>query len=163
MIKFFNPKKTLKNFNDRQKLCMYWRREWVIERKWRFLRQHRHFYSLRVIFWWLILCINLTSHGVTRLNIIYGCVCEGFVLFCFVFNEIMQVRPEQLPFHFPLLCIGEGNGNPLQCSCLENPRDRGIWWASVYGILQSQTRLTRLSSSSSSIWIGGFGILPSAM
>ena len=46
--------------------------------------------------------------------------------------------------------FGEGNGNPLQCSCLENPRDRGAWWAAVYGVTQSQTRLKRLSSSSSS-------------
>ena len=45
---------------------------------------------------------------------------------------------------------GEGNGNPLQCSCLENPRDRGAWWAAVYGVAQSQTLLKRLSSSSSS-------------
>ena len=45
--------------------------------------------------------------------------------------------------------IGEGNGNPLQCSCLENPRDRGAWWAAVYGVAQSRTRLRRLSSSSS--------------
>ena len=44
-----------------------------------------------------------------------------------------------------LSCIGEGNGNPLQCSCLENPRDRGAWWAAVYGVAQSRTRLTRLS------------------
>jgi len=49
-----------------------------------------------------------------------------------------------------LLCIGEGNGNPLQCSCLENPRDGGAWWAAVYGVAQSRTRLKRLSSSSSS-------------
>ena len=56
---------------------------------------------------------------------------------------------ERLPFHFSLSCIGEGNGNPLQCSCLENPREGGIWWASVYGVAQSQTRLKRLSSSSS--------------
>ena len=49
-----------------------------------------------------------------------------------------------------LSCIGEGNGNPLQCSCLENPRDGGAWWAAVYGVAQSQTRLMRLSSSSSS-------------
>ena len=47
-------------------------------------------------------------------------------------------------------CIGEGNGNPLQCSCLENPRDQGAWWAAVYGVAQSQTQLKRLSSSSSS-------------
>ena len=50
-----------------------------------------------------------------------------------------------------LLCFGEGNGNPLQCSCLENPRDGGIWWASVYGVAQSRTRLKRLSSRSSSM------------
>ena len=57
---------------------------------------------------------------------------------------------EQLHFHFSLSCIGEGNGNPLQCSCLENPRDGGAWWAAVYGVAQSWTRLKRLSSSSSS-------------
>ena len=57
---------------------------------------------------------------------------------------------ERLPFHFSLSCIGEGNGNPLQCSCLENPRDGRAWWAAVYGVAQSQTRLKWLSSSSSS-------------
>ena len=46
---------------------------------------------------------------------------------------------ERLHFHFSLSCIGEGNGNPLQCSCLENPRGGGAWWAAVYGITQSQT------------------------
>ena len=55
---------------------------------------------------------------------------------------------ERLHFHFSLSCIGEGNGNPLQCSCLENPRDGGAWWAAVYGVAQSQTRLKQLSSSS---------------
>ena len=55
---------------------------------------------------------------------------------------------ERLPFHFSLSCIGERNGNPLQCSCLENLRGRGAWWASVYGVAQSQTWLKRLSSSS---------------
>ena len=49
-----------------------------------------------------------------------------------------------------LSCIGEGNGNPLQCSCLENPRDEGAWWAAIYGVAQSRTRLKQLSSSSSS-------------
>ena len=48
---------------------------------------------------------------------------------------------EQLHFHFSLSCIGEGNGNPLQCSCLENPRDGEAWWAAVYGVAQSRTRL----------------------
>ena len=50
-------------------------------------------------------------------------------------------------FHFSLSCIGGRNGNPLQCSCLENPRDGGAWWAAVYGVAQSRTRLKRLSSS----------------
>ena len=58
---------------------------------------------------------------------------------------------EQLHFHFSLSCIGEGNGNPLQYSCLENPRDGGTWWAAVSGVAQSRTRLKRPSSSSSSI------------
>ena len=58
---------------------------------------------------------------------------------------------ERLHFHFSLSCIGEGNGNPLQRSCLENPRDRGAWWAAVYGVAQSRTRLKWLSSSSSSM------------
>ena len=57
-------------------------------------------------------------------------------------------RTERLHFNFSLSCIGEGNGNPLQCSYLENPRDRGAWWAAVSGVAQSRTRLKRLSSSS---------------
>ena len=48
---------------------------------------------------------------------------------------------ERLHFHFLLSCFGEGNGNPLQCSCLENPRDGGAWWAAICGVAQSQTRL----------------------
>ena len=58
---------------------------------------------------------------------------------------------ERLHFHFSLSCIGEGNGNPLQCSCLENPRDGGAWWAAIYGVAQSRTRLKWLSSSKSII------------
>ena len=54
---------------------------------------------------------------------------------------------ERLHFHFSLSCIREGNGNPLQYSCLENPRDRGTWWAAIYGVVQSWPRLKRLSSS----------------
>ena len=57
---------------------------------------------------------------------------------------------ERLHCHFSLSCIGERNGNPLQCSCLEDPRDGRAWWAAVYGVAQSQTWLKRLSSSSSS-------------
>ena len=57
---------------------------------------------------------------------------------------------ERLHFHSSLSCIGEGNGSPLQRSCLENPKDRGAWWAAVYGVAQSRTWLKQLSSSSSS-------------
>ena len=52
---------------------------------------------------------------------------------------------EQLPFHFSLSCIGEGNGNPLQCSCLENPMDGGAWWATVHGAAKSRTRLSNFT------------------
>ena len=55
---------------------------------------------------------------------------------------------ERLPFHISLSCTGEGNVNEPQCSCLENPRDGGAWWAAVYGVVQSRTRLKRLSSRS---------------
>ena len=68
---------------------------------------------------------------------------------------------EQLHFHFSLSCIGEGNGNPLQCSCLENPGDGGAWWAAIYGVTQSRTRLKWLSSSSSSVnKVGSFSFAP---
>ena len=56
---------------------------------------------------------------------------------------------ERLPFHFSLSCIGEEDGNPLHCSCLENSRDGGAWWAALYGVAQSRTQLKWLSSSSS--------------
>ena len=62
-------------------------------------------------------------------------------------GSIESDTTERLHFHFSLSCIGEGNGNPLQCSCLEYPRDRGAWWAAVYGVAQSRTRLKWLSSS----------------
>ena len=65
---------------------------------------------------------------------------------------------ERLHFHFSLSCIAEGNGNPLQCSCLENPRDGGAWLAAVYGVTQSRTRLKWLSSSSSSSIVLGNGV-----
>ena len=59
----------------------------------------------------------------------------------------------RLHFDFSLSCIGEGNGNPLQCSCLENPRGGGAWWVAIYGLTQSLTRLKWLSSSSSQMTI----------
>ena len=71
---------------------------------------------------------------------------------------------ERLHFQFSLSRIGEGNGNPLQCSCLENPRDRGAWWAAIYGAAQSRTWLKWLSSSSvskeSTCNVGDWGSIP---
>ena len=69
---------------------------------------------------------------------------------CSLWGREESDMTERLPFHFSLSCIGEGNGIPLQCSCLENPRDGRAWWAALYGVAQSQTQLKRLSSSSSS-------------
>ena len=66
-------------------------------------------------------------------------------------GQIESDTTERLHFHFSLSCIGERNGNPLQCSCLENPRDGGAWWAAVCGVAQSRTWLKLLSSSNSSI------------
>ena len=90
-----------------------------------------------------------TLHGTTDWFKIVKRVGQGCILsFCLVniCNEESDMT-ERLPFHFSLSLIGEGNGNPLQCSCLENPRDRGAWWAAIYGVAQSQTRLKWLSSS----------------
>ena len=68
---------------------------------------------------------------------------------------------ERLHFPFSLSCIGEGNGNPLQCSCLETPRDGGAWWAAVYGVAPSRTRLKRLSGSSSACLLTKLLMYPS--
>ena len=65
---------------------------------------------------------------------------------CSLWGRSQSDTTERLHFHFSLSCIGEGNGNPLQCSCLENSRDGGAWWAAVYGVAQSRTRLKWLST-----------------
>ena len=69
---------------------------------------------------------------------------------CSPWDHAESDKTERLHFHFSLSCFGEGNGNPLQCSCLENPRDGRAWWTAVYGVAQSRTRLKWFSSSSSS-------------
>ena len=66
----------------------------------------------------------------------------------FISLEYVPISRIAGSYHFSLSCIGEGNGNPLQCSYLENPKDRGAWWAAIYGVAQSRTRLKWLSSSS---------------
>ena len=100
------------------------------------------------VFWYCLLLFHPTpvllpgkSHGRRSL--------EG----CSPWGRKESDTTEWLHFHFSLSCIGEGNGNPLQCSCQENPRDGGDLWAAVYGVARSQTWLKRLSSSSSSYFI----------
>ena len=79
-----------------------------------------------------------------------GYRCHGRSLIgCSPWGHLESDTTERLHFHFSLSCIGEGNGNPLQCSCLENPRVGGAWWAAICGVAQSRTRLKRLNSSSS--------------
>ena len=77
---------------------------------------------------------------------------RGSLVGCSPWGRWGSDSTEWLHFHFSLSCIGEGNGNPLQCSCLENPRDGGAWWAAIYGVTQSRTWLKQLSSSSSSLY-----------
>ena len=78
---------------------------------------------------------------------------------CSPWGHYWSDTTEWLHFYFSLSCIGEGDGNPPQCSCLENPRDGGAWWAAGSGVAQSWTRLKQLSSSSSR-WIFGLTVIP---
>ena len=78
---------------------------------------------------------------------------RGSLVGCRLWGRTVSDMTEWLHFHFLLSCIGEGNGNPLQCSCLENPRDWGAWWAAVYGVAQCRTWLKQLSSSSNHSFI----------
>ena len=79
---------------------------------------------------------------------------RGSLVGCSTWGRSESDTTERLHFHFSLSCTGEGHGNPLQCSCLENPRDGGAWWAAIYGVTQSRTPLKRLSSSSSNSKVG---------
>ena len=101
------------------------------------------------ITWWIRKCYNLALSLPT--SVLLPGKSDGW-------RSLVSFSPwgheesdttEQLHFHFSFSCI-EGNGNPLQCSCLENPRDGEAWWAAVSGVAQSRTWLKRLSSSSSS-------------
>ena len=80
---------------------------------------------------------------------------QGSLVGCSPWGREESDTTERPHFHFSLSCIGEGNGNPLQGSCRENPRDGGAWWAAVYGVAQSWTQLKRLSSSSNHTYFIG--------
>ena len=87
---------------------------------------------------------------------------RGSLVGCRLWGRTESDTTERLHFQFSLSWIGEVNGNPLQCSCLEDPWDRRAWWAAIYGVAQSRTRLKWLSSSSSSIYAESF-ILSSSL
>ena len=115
-------------------------------------------------------CIYLQTHQVVYIKYLQLSVCQAWrrqwhptpvllpgkshgwrsLVGCSPWGHEESDTTGRLQFHFSLSCIGEGNGNPLQCSCLENPRDGGAWWAALYGVAQSRTRLKQLSSGSSS-------------
>ena len=100
--------------------------------------------------------MELPANGYKVLEMPYGLLLPGkfhgrrSLEGCSPWGREESDTTERLHFHFSLSCIGEGNGNPLQYPCLENPRDGGAWWGTVSGVAQSWTRLKRLSSSSSS-------------
>ena len=94
------------------------------------------FFCLLYLIFYQVLLLPGKSHG------------QRSLVGCSPWRREESDTTERLHFHFSLSCIGGGNGNPLQCSCLENPWDRGAWWAAVFGVAQSRTRLTWLSSSS---------------
>ena len=114
---------------------------------------------------WILLCVmgeKLTQTLPPRKHIIWGVPTSSLPGKSHGRRSLVGYSPwsrkesdttEQLHFPFSFSCIGEGNGNPLQCSCLENPRDGGAWWAAIYGVAQSRTRLKRFSSSTSSLAI----------
>ena len=104
-----------------------------------------------------ILSLHLSELCKTELLVIVGCLENPWMEEPGGLQSMGSLESdmtEQLHFHFSLSCIGEGNGNPLQCSCLENPRDGEALWAAVYGVAQSRTQLKQISSSSSSEYYG---------
>ena len=102
------------------------------------------------------MCLNVTYHFINYMNLASPVLLPGksrrwrSLVGCSPWCRKESDTTERLHFYFSLSCIGGGSGNPLQCSCLENPRDGGAWWAAVSGVAQGRTRLKWLSSSSSS-------------
>ena len=128
---------TAEKYLTSQNISAFWQRPWLIYIK------RVNTWAVRCLSWrrqWHPTPVFLPGKSHGRRSLV-GCSPWG---------RQESDTTERLHFHFSLSCIGEGYGNPLQCSCLENPRDGGAWWAAVSGVAQSWTRLKRLSSSSSS-------------
>ena len=88
-------------------------------------------------------CIILWNWSIvgSQLCVSFRCIAKWFRDFIYIHIYMELDTTERLHFHFSLSCIGEGNGTPLQYSCLENPMDRGAWWAAVHGVARSRTRM----------------------
>ena len=106
----------------------------------------------RLYFHFSLSCIGEGNGNPLQCSCLEKSQGRGSLVGCRLWGHTELDTTERLPFHFSLSCIGEGNGNPVYCSCLENPGDGGAWWAAVYEVAQSRTRLKRLSSSDSS-WL----------
>ena len=111
-------------------------------------------------FYWSIVdsqCCFSFRYIAKWINYTYTSICSLFRFFSYIGHYRAWLEfPVEIGYFHRYMCasmFGEGNGNPLQYSCLENPRDGGAWWAAVYGVAQSRTRLKRLSSSSRSIML----------
>ena len=121
------------------------------------------FWHIRLLYFFLgirILGSSVLANFKYSINIWYNIINYSHHAICWIrqwhptpWGHQESDTTERLHFHFSLSCIGEGNGNTLQCSCLENPRDGGAWWAAVSGVAQSQTRLKWLSSMPSVYYI----------
>ena len=110
-----------------------------------------NYHSIQKHLFWPMLCTQRRQWHLTPVLLPGKSHGQRSLVGCSSWGREESDTTERLHFHFSLSCIGEGNGNPLQCSCLENPRDGGAWRAAVYGVEQSRTRLKWLSSSSKCI------------
>ena len=118
--------------------------------------EHIHHYILRLLLKVVCLILHystLHSWQPTPVLLPWKSHWQRSLVGCNLGGREESDTTERLHFHFSLSCTGEGNGNPLQCSCLENPRDGGAWWAAVYGVAQSWTRLKWFSSSSIHLYL----------
>ena len=107
-----------------------------------------------IVYWTILFCIHYFVYTRRQWQptpvLLLGKSHGRSLVGCSPWGRLESDITEWLQFHFSLSCIAEGNGNPTLCSCLENPRDAGAWWAAIYGVTQSWTQLKQLSSSSSS-------------
>ena len=160
---------SIRVFSNESALRMRWPKYWNFSFNISPSNEHLGLISFRMD-WLDLLAVQGTLKSLLQISCIWHCSAQVVLSFYssslylanfYTSSELSHLCDAswrtELNYHFGSYCalyIGEGNGNPLQYSCLENRKDRGAWWAAVYGVAQSQTRLKRLSSSSSSALYG---------